>query len=513
MPSADISAEEVAKMTLAARSFTRYGYADFFQQGSTQLLFRLWPGTQRHLLSGDPALAAAVGRTSSFCGAAGLELMEPLTFKGRDGSGAPGGRCAYADAALTPTAGDWQKFEYYYRVWGRHLYNPDADPESYRRYLPPRTFGSGPAPSSRNRKPETALAKASRVLLPLLTSAHLTSASNRSLWIELPTNMPIVLGSEPSPYSDTPTPKIFATVSPLDPQLFSTITDHVADLLAPRPNAKYSPIEVAQWLEDLASTSNAALAVARKQATSPSSPEFRRMEEDVLIQIGLARFYAGKMRSATLFEINRKTGNPQAGQQALAAYKQAREAWATMATRASHVYVPDITYGEAPVRHGHWLDRIPAIDTDIAAMQAAITQPQASTAAAQITADQVIRAAIADATGKPTRPATQCAHTAPTAFHPGQPLSLTLSLTDAKTLPSSINLLYRHVNQAERWHTIKMDQTHHTWKAAIPADYTHSPYPLQYYFELTHENAACLHPAFNATLSNQPYFAIWKRDA
>ena len=97
MPPADISAEDVAKMTLAARSFTRYGYADFFQQGSTQLLFRLWPGTQRHLLSGDPALAAAFGRTSSFCGAAGLELMEPLTFKGRDGSGAP------AAAAPTPT--------------------------------------------------------------------------------------------------------------------------------------------------------------------------------------------------------------------------------------------------------------------------------------------------------------------------------------------------------------------------------------------------------------------------
>ena len=146
-------------------------------------------------------------------------------------------------------------------------------------------------------------------------------------------------------------------------------------------------------------------------------------------------------------------------------------------------------------------------------MQTAITQPQASAAAAQITADQVIRAAIADATGKPSRPTTQCTHTPPTAFHPGQPLSLTLSLTDAKTLPSSINLLYRHVNQAERWHTIKMDQTHHDWKATIPADYTHSPYPLQYYFELTHENAACLHPAFNATLSNQPYFAIWKREA
>lgn len=102
----------VFSVSNGARLFTRYGYADFFQQGAREeVLFRLWPGTQRHLLSGDPEMAAAFGRTSHFCGAAGLELCEPLTFKGREGSGIPGGRCAYLDTSLTPKAGDWQKFE------------------------------------------------------------------------------------------------------------------------------------------------------------------------------------------------------------------------------------------------------------------------------------------------------------------------------------------------------------------------------------------------------------------
>ena len=87
-------------------------------------------------------MAAAFGRTSSFCGAVGLDIMEPLTFKGREGSGVPGGRCAYADASLNPKAGDWKKFEYFYRVWGRCLYDPDADPESWRRYLKS-NFGAG----------------------------------------------------------------------------------------------------------------------------------------------------------------------------------------------------------------------------------------------------------------------------------------------------------------------------------------------------------------------------------
>src|SRR5579875_2996108 len=103
--------------------------------------------------------------------ASGLELCEPLTFKGREGSGLAGGRCAYADSSWNPRY-DWQKFEYYYRVWGRRLYNPDADPESWRRYLRS-NFGAGA------NAVEDAVANASRIL-PILTSAHLPSASNHS---------------------------------------------------------------------------------------------------------------------------------------------------------------------------------------------------------------------------------------------------------------------------------------------------------------------------------------------
>ena len=66
------------------------------------MLHRIWPGTQRLLLWGDPEMAAAYGRVSSFCGSNGVEIFEPLFFKGRKGSGLPGGRDAYADAALKP---------------------------------------------------------------------------------------------------------------------------------------------------------------------------------------------------------------------------------------------------------------------------------------------------------------------------------------------------------------------------------------------------------------------------
>ncbi len=420
---ADIRALEIPKpghegegpfsLSSGARSFTRYGYADFLEEGARyKVVFRLWPGTQRHLLSADPEMAAAYGRTAHFCGSAGIDLMEPLTFKGREGSGHAGGRCAYADAALTPQY-DWEKFAYYYRVWGRKLYNPEAEIESSRRYLRS-GFGLGATAV------ETALANASR-MLPLVTSAHLCSASNHSYWPEINESMPIVLGGERSPYSDTPSPRCFGTVSPLDPQIFSTVVEYVKDLLAGTPNAKYSPVEVAQWLEEMTAASSQALATARAKVRSRTSPEFRRIEEDVLIMVGLGNYFAAKMRSAVLYEIFEQTGNAQAGTLALAEYKKAREAWAKMAERAGKVYSADVSYGSVPGRRGSWSDRLAGIDKDLEAMQEKLKGAAAAIGSAK-DAERALRVA----TGVERRNSVACEHTPARSFQAGKPLLLSL---------------------------------------------------------------------------------------
>lgn len=509
---ADIRALEIPKpghagegpfsVSSGARSFTRYGYADFLRSGSRyKLLFRLWPGTQRHLLSADPEMAAAYGRTAHFCGAAGLDLMEPLTFKGREGSGQPGGRCAYANAALEPRY-DWQKFELYYRVWGRRLYDPDANPESWRRWMRV-SFGAGTVPM------ETAVAHASR-LLPLVTSAHLPSASNHSFWPEINTNMPIVIGSEPSPYGDTPEPKCFGTVSPLDPETFSTVEEHGGDLLAASMNPKYSPIDVAQWLEDAAAAASDALDAARRGSGSRPSPGFRRMEADVLIQIGLGRFFASKMRAGVLYFVFQQSQERQAGLEALDQYRMAREAWAA-AVQAGAVYRSDIAYGGTTMRRGHWSDRLAAIDRDIAALAAQVQSAPEATEATSNT-----RRAVLEATGRPVRPSIARAHTPPAAFQPGSALALTISVPQQVLEPilTSVFLRYRHVNQAERWRRAETQANGTEFRAEIPADYTQSPYALEYCFELyAKDGMAWLAPGFDAALSNQPYDAVMRNPA
>ena len=138
--------------------------AIYFKKGRKyEVLFRMWPGTERLLMWGDPAGAAAYGRASSFQDAAGVEICEPLFlfFKGRQGSGMAGGRCAYKDESLNPRF-DFEKYLYSYRLWGRLLYNPKADPETWRRYLRSE-FGEAGA------LVETACANGSRVL-PLFTT-------------------------------------------------------------------------------------------------------------------------------------------------------------------------------------------------------------------------------------------------------------------------------------------------------------------------------------------------------
>ena len=500
IPDGNLSQSDSALFSLSsgARRFTRYGYADFFRDGAKyKPWFRLWPGTQRHLLCVDPETISNYARSAHFCGAAGLDLMEPLTFKGREGSGQPGGRCAYADASLNP-AYDWQKYDLYYRVWGRKLYNPDAEPEIWRRAMRP-AFGPATEPA------EASLASASRILA-LLTSAHLPSASNHDLWYEMPTNMPIIDGSEPSPYGDTPTPKVFATVSPLDPQMFSTVYEHAHALVRGGRSAKHSPIDVAHWLENLANESRSFLERAQQFAPSRSDPSFRRLEEDVLIQIGLGTFFANKIWAAVLMAKLELTGGIETAGRAIAHYEIARDLWASMAERARTVYQANVSYGSIPKRSGHWSDRLPAIDTDLSALKATVqrilTQPM-----------QFLVEAPAPFGLSQFAPPATCTHTPQESFSPGQAIEITLAISSGSPA-FQVRLFYRHVNQAERWQSVAATRSGNSFTATIPANYTSSPFPMQYYFEVDDGfGKAWMHPGFNRTLSNQPYFVVDKRSA
>jgi len=466
------------------RSFTRYSYADLLRDDRKYTVRpRMWPGTQRLLASGNADAAAAYAKAFGFCGSTGADLMEPLTFRGRRGTGVAGiRRSGYAEARLD-TKYDWEKYAHWYRTFGRTMYNPDGDPEVFHR-----AFGS----DTKAKAFESALAGASRIL-PLVTSAHLPSAACDAYWPEVYWNQPMAAEPDPNPYFDTPVPKVFQTVSPLDPQLFSGIGEYADEVLKGERSAKYSPLDVAQWLEDFAGAIDRDLA----KAGTPKSADLLRLTIDVDMQAGLGHFFAAKLRSGVLFAIHERTGDRRALEEAVKSYRDARAHWARVADRAKGVYARDLSVSNRLSERGQWADRLASIDMDIAALE---QRPATDSAAPRV------GAAIAQVLGRPQREIFSCAHTPPPGFHPKEAVALEIAL--ARTL-ASVRLWYRHVNQAERWVTAEMAAENGVYRANIPADYTNSPYPLQYYFEMREaSDKAWLYPGFYLDLTNQPYFVL-----
>jgi hypothetical protein len=494
-PRPDSNATGLMKLSSGSRSFLRYGYGDLLREDRQWgVLHRIWPGTQRLLLWGDPVTAAAYSRAFSFCGSDGVEIMEPLSFKGRRGSGLAGGRCAYADSSLAPRW-DWQKYACTYRVWGRLLYDPNTDPDVWRRAA---RDAYGPAAAD----VETALASASRIL-PTVTTAHLPSAANNSYWPEIYLNHSLIDAQHPGPYTDTPSPRVFGAVSPLDPQLFYGINEFADDLLKGDRSGKYTPIEVAHWIDGYASETTAALGRADRRASDTMRAEYRRATIDAAIAADLGRFFGAKIRAGVLYRIFERTGDRAALDASLTQYRAARDAWAALAARTKGVYRDDITVGELRQLRGHWADRLADIDADVAAVAAkldSVKPPQG---------DGPVARAIAEALAEPQPRVATGRHTPPSSYQPGRAVPLEFA---AERDHRSVTLHYRHVNHAERWQSASAQSTGRVWRAAIGSEYTGTPYPLQYYFEVIDAPAAAaLYPGLGAQRTNQPYFVVRRR--
>ncbi len=480
-----------------SRIFTRYGYGDLLPDDRDwEVLHRIWPGTQRLLLSGDPALAAGYGNVSGFSGSLGVERLDPLTFKGRRGSGHPGGRCAYADKSLEPKW-DFQKYLYTYRLWGRLVYNPNTDPEVWRRYL--RKEFQEAAESV-----EIALANSSRVLY-LITTAHGPSGDCLVYWPEIYRNQPIVDSDQKSGYRDTDNPPFFGNVSPFDPQLFSKMNEYAAALLERVSLAKYSPLEVARWLDDMADISTTNLEKAASLVNDNTSVEFRRLQADVKIQCGIARFFAQKMRSAVLWHLFEGSGNITALNKAIEKYTNAREIWAEMAEEAKSVYVSDISFGDLEPLRGHWADRVPAMDEDIANMKKALAEASENQSNSKQTI--AIKEALQIVETPPRRVEIDCLHTPAEIFQPGKTMAIELTLADGKT--HDVYLYYRHLNQAVDWHMVSMKKKGEQYQAEIPGNYTQTRYPMEYYFAIDMgKEGIAIYPGLDDNLANMPYYVV-----
>lgn len=102
----------------------------------------------------------------------------------------------------------------------------------------------------------------------------------------------------------------------------------------------------------------------------------------------------------------------------------------------------------------------------------------------------------------------------PVSFYtPGKPVDINIEVQT--TVPTELNLHYRHMNQAEEYRTTPMrpvDGSSH-YHASIPADYVDGEFPILYWFQVTAENAQpALLPGLDESLLNRPYYLIQRRN-
>jgi hypothetical protein len=399
-------------------------------------------------------------------------------------------RSGYRDETLEP-AYDWAKYDAWYRVFGRASYDPDAmTPDEVAR-----TF----AGEREARRLVRLLGRASRIL-PLVTTAHLPSAACDAYWPEIYWNQPLTSEPVPNPYGDTPPPKTFLHVSPLDPQIFSSIVDCAGELLGDRPaSGRYTPVEVATWLDGFVDEIDRGL----RDLPAPATADGRRTVVDVRLLRGLGRFFAEKLRAGVLAAVHAAAGGRRALALAVERYRSARQAGAALSAIADPVYAADLSASDKISERGRWSDRLPAIDADIARLER-----QLAGLAPEGTAAPRLAAAVAAALARAPRPASPCTHVAAAGVRPGVDVPLQVTPRPGREVVA-VRCHYRPVDQSRRFATIDLTADGGAFRGAIPRADVDDRFPLQYHFVVRERTGAVgLVPGLGEALTQVPYFVL-----
>lgn len=490
----EVPRSEREQLSEGSRKFLRYSYGDLLTKDKDySVLYRIWAGTQRVLLWGDPAFAAGYGRSSMFAGSDGVEWCEPQSFKGRMGTGIPGQRFTYQKHGM-PTRQDWMKYAYQYRVWGRLLYNPDAPRHSWMRWLL-KECGDAAEPC------EKGLSLASRVL-PLVTLTHGPSASNNHYWPEIYTNLGLIEGSGRRAYAfDMEGAVRFGNAPTFDSALFATAREYAELLLGGASCHRYTPLDVADWLQSLAEGCEAALTRARS-ASDFGRPEVQRITADVQILAGIARYFAERFRAACWAELFVAAKVTSLLEPAIDHARRAVLGWESAAAVSRDLYPDDITYGPQSWLRGSWHSRLPEMRAEILDLESL----RGGGRLESVQGDEATTAAVAALRARQPTCAGGAILTTADHFEAGRPLVVHLRAeTDTEAV-----LHYRHVNQAERWQSMPMRRNGNSYIAQIPADYTETDFHLQMFATFARGGRSVIAPGLEDDLSNEPYITVLK---
>ncbi|MDQ3623749.1 MAG: hypothetical protein M3463_14875, partial [Verrucomicrobiota bacterium] len=487
--------------TVADRHYreSRYSYGAMLSYPRQyRVVYRLWSvGSHRLLLWGDPEYAARFARSCRLGDGEGFEVFAPLSNKGYGNE--PGAWRIFANPA--DEAGEWEyeRYWFFHLVFGRLGYNPEANPEIWRRELRQR-FGEA-APDV-----ETAYRHASGII-PLLTATRMPGASEWSWWPEMDTGGGLAEYMHTQP-SDTA--QFYAirswrrTPGWRWEEWDATIPGYVEEAVEGQLRAKTTPIEVGRKLSSLAEKTEQRIDAAKAKVRDPRTAEFRSTERDLRVLAQLARYHAGKTLAATHLAFFELTGEAGRLVEALGHTRAAARAWRGIVQLTDNIYHDNLVFGiaaDSPRSRfghhhtGHWTDRLAEVERDVAHLEDFVRKHEG--------AEQKFRTFPGET---PPAPVPRIEHTPLQTAEPGADLLVAARVSSRAPL-RQVALHYRPLDQTADWKQMPMQRdAEDRWKATVPGKEIQPRWDFTYYFEIqVQDGSGRLWPPWETTA---PYVVV-----
>jgi hypothetical protein len=295
----------------------------------------------------------------------------------------------------------------------------------------------------------------------------------------------------------------YGSTEPSDHGLFYGIDEFVEDEALGKFSGKYSPFQVAAWLDDMADETEAALDHACTEVRDKTGAEFLAMRVDLLMLCDFARYHAAKIRAAYALARWRSKGEGNYLADALLLLDSAIGYWKELALKGKENYYYDLDFSSAgsETRRGTWGDLTGELLAD------------RSTIAEKLKKNGLEASDKLAFCYYPTRISAECSRTGacfPEVARAGEALKIEMKAAVFGGNEAPPILHYRHTDQTEGlFHTLEMETKAGTYSALIPGDYVVPEWDLQVYITVQGLSGVCLMlPGIYHPVYPYPYHVI-----
>lgn len=466
----------------------RHSYADMLSYPQRyKMLWRLWTGgTTRILLWGDPDYVRRFVESTHLYDGDGFEINEPLATK-MEAQPHDEKPFELLNAPYRYYDYEFERYWYFFRVFGRLGYNPQTSPEVWQKDFDLR-FGRKTGPLV-----QQALQSASQVLPRIVASCYPYGC------------FPTTRGwAEKQRLGDLPE---YALGEGSDIQQFASFDEEAGLLLNGGETAKILPSANSVWFAQKSDEILQLLNQIEKSGGDEPNKELASTITDLRILSNLALYHSRRIPAAVSYRLYVRTKSRTALDDAIRYEQNAIEAWRRIVEAAGDVYNFDLKMGvrEAEfvnIKHnqtGHWKDELNSLEQGLEKLvQVRNTLPQEATS-------QAPHYKAADLSG--LNPDFRIVHTPVKSAGIYQPIEITANIGSLESI-KWVRLRYRSVNQAEDYKVLPMvlTGTEGEYRATIPVDQIIPKFDLMYFLEIMDKNGhGRIYPDLN---KEAPYIVV-----